>query len=50
MNAASKHKKLRIHSGSHVHPFYTEEGRRDQLRFFDIGSRASTTASWTSRR
>ncbi len=30
-----KHKKLRIHTGSHVHPFYTEEGRRDQLRFFD---------------
>ncbi len=35
MRAASKHKKLRIHSGSHVHPFYTEEGRQDQLRFFD---------------
>ena len=33
--AASKHKKLRIHTGSHVHPFYTEEGKRDQLRFFD---------------
>ena len=31
----SKHKKLRIHTGSHVHPFYTEEGKRDQLRFFD---------------
>jgi uncharacterized protein len=35
MRAASKHKKLRIHTGSHVHPFYTEEGRRDQIRFFD---------------
>ena len=35
MRAASKHKKLRIHTGSHVHPFYTEEGRADQLRFFD---------------
>jgi putative CocE/NonD family hydrolase len=35
MRAASKHKKLRIHTGSHVHAFYTEEGRRDQLRFFD---------------
>ena len=35
MRAASKHKKLRIHAGSHVHPFYTEEGRHDQLRFFD---------------
>ncbi len=33
--AASKHKKLRMHTGSHVHPFYTEEGRRDQIRFFD---------------
>ncbi len=30
-----KHKKLRIHAGTHVHPFYTEDGRRDQLRFFD---------------
>jgi len=35
MRAASKHKKLRIHTGSHVHPFYTEDGRADQLRFFD---------------
>jgi putative CocE/NonD family hydrolase len=35
MRAASKHKKLRIHTGSHVHPFYTEDGRRDQIRFFD---------------
>jgi predicted acyl esterase len=35
MRSASPHKKLRIHNGSHVHPFYTEEGRRDQLRFFD---------------
>ena len=35
MRAASTHKKLRIHTGSHVHPFYTEEGKRDQLRFFD---------------
>jgi uncharacterized protein len=35
MRAASKHKKLRIHAGTHVHPFYTEAGRRDQLRFFD---------------
>jgi predicted acyl esterase len=33
--AASQHKKLRIHTGSHVHPFYTDEGRRDQKRFFD---------------
>jgi uncharacterized protein len=35
MRAASKHKKLRMHAGTHVHPFYTEDGRRDQLRFFD---------------
>src|SRR5262249_30387761 len=25
----------RIHAGTHVHPFYSEDGRRDQLRFFD---------------
>src|SRR5215207_3254331 len=35
MRAASPNKKLRIHAGTHVHPFYTEDGRRDQLRFFD---------------
>jgi len=35
MRAATLHKKLRIHLGSHVHPFYTEDGRRDQIRFFD---------------
>jgi predicted acyl esterase len=35
MRAAARHKKLRIHTGSHVHPFYTEEGREDQKRFFD---------------
>jgi putative CocE/NonD family hydrolase len=35
MRAASKNKKLRIHAGSHVHPFYTENGRADQIRFFD---------------
>jgi predicted acyl esterase len=35
MRAATPHKKLRIHLGSHVHPFYTEDGRRDQIRFFD---------------
>jgi hypothetical protein len=35
MRGASKHKKLRMHTGSHVHPFYTEEGRADQLRFLD---------------
>src|SRR5437660_10806968 len=35
MRAASLHKKLCIHAGTHVHPFYSEDGRRDQLRFFD---------------
>ena len=35
MLAASKHKKLRIHSGTHCHPFHFEEGRMDQLRWFD---------------
>ncbi|HEY1475804.1 MAG TPA: CocE/NonD family hydrolase [Pseudolabrys sp.] len=35
MRGASKHKKLRIHNGSHVHPFYREEARQDQIRFFD---------------
>ena len=33
--AASKHKKLRIHTGSHFHPFHSEEGRIEQLRWFD---------------
>jgi len=33
--AASKHKKLRIHTGSHYHPFHCEEGRIEQLRWFD---------------
>ena len=33
--AAAKHKKLRIHAGTHYHPFYAEEARMDQLRFFD---------------
>ena len=35
MCAASKHKKLRIHTGTHFHPFHAEEGRQDQLRWFD---------------
>jgi putative CocE/NonD family hydrolase len=33
--AVSRHKKLRIHTGTHYHAFYTEEGRMDQLRWFD---------------
>jgi uncharacterized protein len=35
MRAASGSKKLRIHAGTHYHPFYSADGRRDQLRFFD---------------
>ncbi len=35
LRAASRHKKLRIHAGTHFHPFHSEEGRRDQLRWFD---------------
>ncbi len=35
MNAASRHKKLRIHTGTHFHPFHSEEGRLEQLRWFD---------------
>jgi len=34
-NAASKVKKLRIHTGTHFHPFHSEEGRMDQLRWMD---------------
>jgi len=33
--AASLHKKLRIHDGTRYHLFYSEEGRMDQLRWFD---------------
>jgi putative CocE/NonD family hydrolase len=35
MNAASEVKKLRIHTGTHFHPFHSEEGRTDQLRWMD---------------
>ena len=35
MCAASRHRKLRIHTGTHFHPFHSEEGRTDQLRWFD---------------
>jgi predicted acyl esterase len=33
--ARSRNKKLRIHTGTHFHPFHSEEGRLDQLRWFD---------------
>ena len=39
-----KHKKLRIQAGTHVHPFYTEEGRTISCASSTTGSRASTTA------
>jgi predicted acyl esterase len=35
VRARSRHKKLRIHAGTHYHPFYAEEARQDQLRFLD---------------
>jgi putative CocE/NonD family hydrolase len=35
MNAAARHKKLRVHTGSHFHPYHSEEGRLDQLRWYD---------------
>lgn len=35
MRARTPHKKLRIQAGTHYHPFYAEEAREDQLRFFD---------------
>jgi len=35
LRAACGNKKLRIHAGTHYHPFYSADGRRDQLRFFD---------------
>lgn len=35
MRATTPHRKLRIHAGTHYHPFYAEEARRDQLRFLD---------------
>jgi len=39
VRAASRHKKLRIHAGTHYHAFYAEEARRDQLRFLDCWTR-----------
>jgi len=44
MRAASKHKKLRIHAGTHYHSFYSAEGRLDQLRFFDHWLKGIDTA------
>lgn len=33
--AASKHKKLQVHIGGHTDYFYDEEGRNEQLRWYD---------------
>ena len=35
VRAASKHRRLRVHTGTHIAPFYTLDGRLDQIRFFD---------------
>ena len=35
MRASSRHKWLRVDSGTHYGPFHSEEGRSDQLRFFN---------------
>lgn len=35
VRGASKHKRLRMHTGTHIAPFYKMEGRLDQMRFFD---------------
>jgi predicted acyl esterase len=35
VRSASLLKKLRVHAGTHYHPFYSNDGRKDQLRFFD---------------
>lgn len=43
MRAKSKHKKLRIHAGTHYHPFYAEEARQDQLRFMDYWLKGKDT-------
>ena len=35
MNACNAPRKLRMHAGTHYHPFYSEAGRAEQLAFFD---------------
>ncbi|MBI2361519.1 MAG: CocE/NonD family hydrolase [Deltaproteobacteria bacterium] len=47
--AASKHKKLRIHSGTHYHPFHAEEARIDQLRWFDYWLKGMDTGIMDER-
>ena len=43
LRAASSFKRLRIHAGTHYHPFYSDDGRRDQLRFFDYWLKGTDT-------
>jgi len=35
MRSPLRTKKLRLHAGTHIHPYHSDEGRRDQLRWFD---------------
>ena len=35
MRASSSHKRLRMHTGTHIGPFYRLEARLDQIRFLD---------------
>ncbi len=30
-----EHKRLRMHAGTHIHPYHSAEGREEQLRWFD---------------
>lgn len=34
-NAVNAPRKLRMHAGTHYHPFYENESKKEQLRFFD---------------
>ena len=43
VRSATANKKLRIHSGDHFHPFYSEEGRMEQIRFFDYWLKGMNT-------
>lgn len=49
LRAASRHKKLRIHAGTHFHPFHSEEGRLDQLRWFDHWLKGTDTGMLKER-
>ena len=45
MRAGSKHKKLGMHSGTHVHPFYTEDGLTQLKSRRTIGRRTHPSGS-----